>query len=224
MLIKPKASMYIKNFYKNFKGFKLKFVSVMFVSLFFFWLAITGFNNRGLGNLARLGERIHKTTTLEDYNNMLKDDVATLINLLNLNNDQVKSSVLTDLNAKAQAKLIIENYGASSNSFNYWFEEKILPEEELNYTNKIIDTEKGEKNIEKSTEELGSVGKFAAEAYGGILGTATDIATGPLATLSMMSRSFGGAYNRAKEEGADRRHCTVQPQVEWKQPLKKSVT
>ena len=62
---------------------------------------------------------------------------------------------------------------------------------------------KGEKNIEKSTEELGSVGKFAADAYGGILGTATDIATGPLATLSMMSRSFGGAYNRAKEEGAD---------------------
>ena len=62
---------------------------------------------------------------------------------------------------------------------------------------------KGEKNIEKSTEELGKVGKFAADLYGAGLGMASDALAGPAATASLLSRSFGGAYNRAKEEGAD---------------------
>ena len=62
---------------------------------------------------------------------------------------------------------------------------------------------KGEKNIEKSTEELGSVGKFAADLYGAGLGMAADALAGPAATASLLSRSFGSAYNRAKEEGAD---------------------
>lgn len=62
---------------------------------------------------------------------------------------------------------------------------------------------KGEKNIEKSTEELGRVGKLAADLYGAGLGMAADALAGPAATASLLSRSFGSAYNRAKEEGAD---------------------
>lgn len=62
---------------------------------------------------------------------------------------------------------------------------------------------KGEKNIQKSTEDLGKAGKFAADLYGAGLGMLSDAAAGPAATASLLSRSFGGAYNRAKEEGAD---------------------
>ena len=62
---------------------------------------------------------------------------------------------------------------------------------------------KGEKNIEKSTEDLGRAGKFAADLYGAGLGMAADALAGPAATASLLSRSFGSAYNRAKEEGAD---------------------
>ena len=71
----------------------------------------------------------------------------------------------------------------------------------LEKASKKID--EGNKIIEKEKESMGKGGKFAADLYGAGLGLASDAMAGPLSTVSLLSRSFGGAYKSAKDEGAN---------------------
>lgn len=68
------------------------------------------------------------------------------------------------------------------------------------WASKKID--KNQKLVEDATNDMGKVGKFAADAYGGALGMGIDAATGPLAPVTMFMRSAGTSYNDAKKEGA----------------------
>lgn len=69
--------------------------------------------------------------------------------------------------------------------------------------------EKGNKNVEKAKEGLGKGGRFAVDTYSAMLGMATDAAAGPFSMGSMASRSFGGAYDTAKKEGASDSQATL---------------
>lgn len=68
------------------------------------------------------------------------------------------------------------------------------------WASKKID--KNQKLVENATKDMGKVGKFAADVYGGALGMGIDAATGPLAPVTMFMRSAGTSYNDAKKEGA----------------------
>lgn len=74
-------------------------------------------------------------------------------------------------------------------------------EKDLKKASKTI--EKGNKKLEKAKEGLGSGGQFAVDAYSALLGVGSDMMLGPGSMGSMASRSFGGAYDQAKKEGAD---------------------
>lgn len=74
-------------------------------------------------------------------------------------------------------------------------------EKNLAKASKMID--KGTENIEKSKKGLNEAEKFAVDTYSAMLGMATDAAAGPFSMGSMASRSFGGAYDTAKKEGAN---------------------
>ena len=74
-------------------------------------------------------------------------------------------------------------------------------EKDLKKASKTI--EKGTKNLEKAKKGLGRGGEFAVDAYSALLGVGADIITGPASMGTMASRSFGGAYDQAKREGAD---------------------
>lgn len=74
-------------------------------------------------------------------------------------------------------------------------------EKDLKKASKTI--EKGTKNLEKAKKGLGRGGEFAVDAYSALLGVGADMITGPASMGTMASRSFGGAYDQAKREGAD---------------------
>ena len=80
-------------------------------------------------------------------------------------------------------------------------------EKNLEKASKMID--KGNQNIEKSKKGLNKAEKFAVDTYSAMLGMATDAATGPFSMGSMASRSFGGAYDTAKKEGASDSQATL---------------
>lgn len=63
--------------------------------------------------------------------------------------------------------------------------------------------DEGNELIEKEKAKMGNAGKFLTDMYVGGVGMASDALTGPFATASLVSRSFGSAYKTAKEEGAD---------------------
>lgn len=68
------------------------------------------------------------------------------------------------------------------------------------WASKKID--KNQKLVENAKKDMGKVGKFAADVYGGAIGMGIDAATGPLAPVTMFMRSAGASYNDAKKEGA----------------------
>lgn len=73
-------------------------------------------------------------------------------------------------------------------------------EKDLKDAAELIDS--GAEDIERGKEKLGKAGKFAADVYGAGIGLASDALAGSAAPLSMFSRSFGGSYKSAKDEGA----------------------
>lgn len=84
-------------------------------------------------------------------------------------------------------------------------EDKVVNSEKR--ANKISDwgtkqIEKGKKKYNKATKDMGKVGKFGADVANAAIGLASDAVAGPLAPVSMFSRSFGSAANTAQREGA----------------------
>lgn len=84
-------------------------------------------------------------------------------------------------------------------------EDKVVNSEKR--ANKISDwgtkqIEKGNKKYNKATKDMGKVGKFGADVANAAIGLASDAVAGPLAPVSMFSRSFGSAANTAQREGA----------------------
>ena len=136
MLIKPPKSLFLKRLFKDFKGFKLKFVSLIFLSNFFVWIAITGVNNRCLGNLSRFGEKIYTENTTQLYKNDLVEDVSVLINMLESDYEKVQLGTLTRLGAEANFNFIIEHFILEDDPFNYWIEKTALPKEEIDFVEK----------------------------------------------------------------------------------------
>lgn len=58
---------------------------------------------------------------------------------------------------------------------------------------------KGDAQVEKAKEGLGTGGKLLADAYSSTLGMASDMMLGPAWAASMMSRSYGNTLNQTRE-------------------------
>lgn len=120
MLEKPKMSFYLKNTFKNMKGFKLKLILLIIIPLLLMWVSETGLLNSSVATSTRARDADYNKVMQESKNDKLKTNVDTIIMILESDNKKVQLNSMTKEEAISNINSIISSI--SSEEFTCWID------------------------------------------------------------------------------------------------------